>query len=171
MRKFLYLLLAACFMSVLSSTSMAADGELENRLIKALKIKKNGLDRQARSRPVILAYQQAGILKRSRNRRIDYMDFYIVDKPASFMGQKLVLLEEEYMDTWVGCCVSPGMGLAVQVSSNTDAMEKFALENACTLTPHFDLKARFKDYLIKHQLPVADYAYLSCRERDLPEDE
>ncbi|MCH8621794.1 hypothetical protein [Undibacterium sp. TS12] len=143
------------------------DKGLEPRLRKALQIRKNGQERQARSRPVILAYKQAGILGKVPQQRADYIDFYLLRKPASFMGHRLVLLEEEYMDSYVGCCVSPGMGLAVQVHGDTSTVQEFAQKNACTFTAHADLAERLKTYGISHWLPKADYATLSCRERDL----
>ncbi|MBC3920163.1 hypothetical protein H8L32_22055 [Undibacterium sp. CY18W] len=166
MKKFFYLNAFGILLGALSFPSQAAESDLENRLIQALSIKNNGTDRQAQSRPVITAYKQAGILARQTDARADYVDFYLLRKPASFMGHKLVLLEEEYMDTYVGCCVSPGMGLVVQVSDSTKNMQNFAEKNACTFKPHADVFDTLKTYGIKNKLPKVDYASLSCRERD-----
>lgn len=166
MKKILQRMITSSLLGMLSSPSLAADAGLESQLTKALKIKANGPDRQARSGPVILAYQRAGILNKKPDQRADYVDFYLLHKAASFMGHKLVLLEEEYMDNYVGCCVSPGLGLVLQTSGETMPLQDFAEKNACTLTLHADVFDRLKTYGIKHKLAKADYALLSCRERD-----
>lgn len=158
------LLLSLTAMPVVSFA--ASDTSLEARLVRALSIKNNSTERLAKSRPVIAAYKQAGTLRKQADERADYIDFYLLRKPASFMGHKLVLLEEEYMDTYVGCCVSPGLGLVVQVNGDTHAMQDFAEKNACTFTPHADVFDTLKTYGIKNNLPKVDYASLSCRERD-----
>ncbi|BBB69647.1 hypothetical protein UNDYM_5394 [Undibacterium sp. YM2] len=166
MNKILYFLLSGLLLSAASSHSLASDARLENQLILALKIKPDGQDRQAESRPVIRAYQQAAIISKKPQQRADYIDFYLLQKPASFMGHTLILLEEEYMDKYVGCCVSPGLGLVLQVEADTRPLQDFAEKNACTFKPHADVFDTLKTYGIRHKLPKADYASLSCRERD-----
>ena len=169
MHKILYCLACAVMsllLSTLSAHSLAADTRLENQLILALKIKPDGQDRLAESRPVIRAYQQATIISKKPQQRADYIDFYLLQKPASFMGHTLILLEEEYMDKYVGCCVSPGMGLMLKTNVDTRAVQEFAEKNACTFTPHADVFDRLKTFGIAHKLATADYAMLSCRERD-----
>lgn len=161
----LYCLMTALFFGTLPIPGMAAEG-LENQLIPALKIKQNGQDRQAESRPVILAYQRAGLISKKPQQRADYIDFYLLQKPASFMGHQLILLEEEYMDKYVGCCVSSGLGLMLRVNADTRPLQDFADKNACTFTPHADVFDRLKTYGIQHKLDKADYAQLSCREWD-----
>ncbi|WP_423035113.1 hypothetical protein [Undibacterium sp. Tian12W] len=167
MKKILHCLLSgSLLLAMSSSSSLAAESTLESQLINALKIKQNTELRQAKSRPVIQAYQQAGILSKKPDQRADYVDFYLLRKPASFMGHTLVVLEEEYMDTYVGCCVSPGLGLVLQVEADTRPLQDFAEKNACTFKPHADVFDTLKTYGIRHKLPKADYASLSCRERD-----
>lgn len=167
--KILYCLACAMMgllLSSLSPHSLAADARLENQLILALKIKPDGQDRQARSRPVIRAYQQAAFISKKPQQRADYIDFYLLQKPASFMGHTLILLEEEYMDEYVGCCVSPGISLMLKANADTQAVQDFANKNACTFTPHADMFDRLRIFGIDHKLAKADYAMLSCRERD-----
>lgn len=166
MKKILYCLLSGLLLGAAATSSLATETALENQLIKALKIIQNTEERQAKSRPVIRAYQQAGILNKKPDQRADYIDFYLLRKPASFVGHKLVMLEEEYMDTYVGCCVSPGLGLVLQIEADTRSLQDFADKNACTFKPHADVFDTLKTYGIRHKLPKADYASLSCRERD-----
>lgn len=166
MKNILYCLMMAFLPGIFLSSAMAVDNRLENQLILALKIKPDGQDRQAESRPVIRAYQQAAIISKKPQQRADYIDFYLLQKPASFMGHTLILLEEEYMDKYVGCCVSPGMGLMLKTNADTQAVQEFADKNACTFTPHADVFDRLKTFGIAHKLAKADYAVLSCRERD-----
>jgi hypothetical protein len=35
------------------------------------------------------------------------------------MTHELVMIEQEYMTTWIGCCVSPGVGVTVRVNGST----------------------------------------------------
>jgi len=166
MKNLMYYLIMAFLPGIFSSSAMAADTRLENQLILALKIKPDGQDRQAESRPVMRAYQQAAIISKKPQQRADYIDFYLLQKPASFMGHTLILLEEEYMDQYVGCCVSPGMGLILKTNADTRAVQDFANKNACTFTPRADVFDRLRMFHIDHKLAKADYAMLSCRERD-----
>ncbi|MFZ6875334.1 hypothetical protein ACO0LF_24975 [Undibacterium sp. Di27W] len=166
LNKILYCLLSGLLLSTLSPHSLASDARLENQLILALKIKADGQDRQAESRPVIRAYQQAAIISKKPQRRADYIDFYLLQKPASFMGHQLILLEEEYMDVYVGCCASPGIGLMLKTNADTRSVQDFAKKNACTFTPHADVFDRLRMFGIDHKLARGDYAILSCRERD-----
>lgn len=48
------------------------------------------------------------IAKKPNIKRYDYNDVYNVKKPLSFKGQNVVLLTDEYMSEYVGCCVSEG---------------------------------------------------------------
>ncbi len=47
-------------------------------------------------------------------------------KPYEFMGQNVVLISDEYMSEYVGCCVSEGWGAVFKQTTNLILIEKFA---------------------------------------------
>jgi hypothetical protein len=99
-------------------------------------------------------------------RRFDYTDYYLLKKPASFMGHELVLIEEEYIAQYIGCCVSPGAGVTVKAHGNTRKLQAFARAQRCTLSDPVDVQHALSEVAIKARLQKGHYASLSCRERD-----
>ena len=150
-----------------SAVALAADAEpLESGLRHALQLKRGTAERTGTSGQAIRAYMQAGLLRTKPDQRFDYTDYYVLQKPAPFLGHELVLIEEEYITRYIGCCVSPGVGVTVKVQGSTQNLEKFAQANRCTLTDNVDLAHELREVAIKNRFPKAHYASLSCRERD-----
>lgn len=143
-----------------------SDQGLESGLISALSLKKGTTDRAGDSGAAIRAYIRAGLVNKRPNRRVDYTDYYLLKQPAKFMGHELVVIEEEYMGPYVGCCVSPGAGVSVKVVGSTKNLEEFASANKCAFTDHVDLQNELRHVGIKADLPQGEFASLSCRERD-----
>jgi hypothetical protein len=146
--------------------SAGQDSNLEDGLANALRLKSGSAQRTGTSGKAIQAYMHAGLIGKKPTQRIDYTDYYLLRKPAGFMGHELVVIEEEYMAQYVGCCVSPGAGLSVKVKGRTDNLEAFARQNKCTFTDKVDLQRTLREASVKVALPAARYATLSCRERD-----
>jgi hypothetical protein len=142
---------------------------VEMGLIKALQFDHQKQDRMGDSSIAIAAYVKAAYLNKKPNTRADYIDFYVLKRPATLLGHTLVVIEHEYMSEYIGCCASPGMGLLIKTSGSTANLEKFSKENACTFSNHVDVIERLKNYSIKAKLAPGNYASLSCRERDVPE--
>lgn len=161
------LLLAACFPLACAATMQ----ELESGLLHALQLKKGTSERTGTSGKAIEAYVHAGLLGKKPNQRYDYTDYYLLRKPASFLGHELVLIEEEYITQYIGCCVSPGAGVTVKVHGSTHKLEQFAHANRCTLTENVDFAQALREVAIRNKVPKAHYASLSCRERDAERDE
>mgnify|MGYP001758737813 FL=1 len=107
-----------------------------------------------------------GIVNKKPNQRADYTDYYLVNKPAKFMGHDLIVIEEEYMSQYIGCCVSPGVGVTVKVIGNTKNLENFARINGCTFTDNVNLQEELSSVGINATLTQGRFASLSCRERD-----
>ncbi|WP_425253959.1 hypothetical protein ACPJXG_08655 [Janthinobacterium sp. NFX145] len=154
------LLLATC------CASAAADPALETELAHALYLKKGTTERAGTSGKAIQAYVREGYIGKRPDQRFDYTDYYLLKKPASFMGHELVLIEEEYITQYIGCCVSPGAGVTVKVRGNTQKLQAFASAQRCTLTDPVDMQHALSEAAIKARLPQGHYASLSCRERD-----
>ncbi|MBR7635523.1 hypothetical protein [Janthinobacterium lividum] len=161
-----FLLAASC-----ASAHAAADPGLESGLIHALQLKKGTTERVGTSGKAIAAYMREGYIGKHPDQRADYTDYYLLKKPASFMGHELVLIEEEYITQYIGCCVSPGAGVTVKVRGNTKKLQAFARAQRCTLTDPVDVQHALNDVAIKTRMPKGHYASLSCRERDAERDE
>lgn len=159
-------LLALVLFSIPAAHAVADEQELENGLIGALRLKKGTTERIGDSGKAIQAYMREGLVDKKPNRRADYTDYYLLKRPAKFMGHELVLIEEEYMSRYVGCCVSPGVGISVRVNGNTKNLERFAEANKCSFVDQVDLQAELSGFRIKASLPPGNYVSLSCRERD-----
>ena len=163
--------IALALLAASAATALAADTRsLESGLLHALQLKQGTSERTGTSGKAIEAYMHAGLLGKKPNQRYDYTDYYLLTQPATFLGHELVLIEEEYITQYIGCCVNPGAGVTVKVHGNTHKLEQFARDNRCTLTDHVDFAHALREVAIKNKVPKARYASLSCRERDAERD-
>lgn len=161
--KLFTLILLSSFLTVASASDVQ---DLEKSLINALSLKKGSTERLGNSGKTIQSYMKEGFVNKKPNQRADYTDYYLLKKPAMFMGHELLVIEEEYMSKYIGCCVSPGMGVTVKVSGSPKNLENFAVKNKCTLTNDVDIQAELKSVSVNANFPRGQYASLSCRERD-----
>lgn len=165
-------LCSAALLVLVSSLVAAADpgpgpgAELETGLAQAMHLKKGSSERVGTSGQAIQAYMHAGLIDSKPNQRADYTDYYLLNKPARFMGHELVMIEEEYMSRYIGCCVSPGAGLSVKVSGSLKSLEQFARAHRCSLNDNVDVQGELASLGIRRKLAPGRYATLSCRERD-----
>jgi len=113
--------------------------------------------------------QQGFIAKKANISRADYNDVYKLKKPYQFMGQNIVLISDEYMSEYVGCCVSEGWGAVFKQTSNLKLIQQFAKTNQCNISPK-EPDSDYYGFKIS-SLPKGNYYELSCRERDLNESE
>lgn len=143
------------------------DQDIESGLINALRLKKGTTERVGNSGKAIQAYMREGIVNKKPNARADYTDYYLVNKPAKFLGHDLIVIEEEYMTKYIGCCVSPGAGVTVKVIGDTNNLEEFAHVNGCTFTDNVNLQEELSILAINATLPQGIFASLRCRERDI----
>jgi hypothetical protein len=168
LRKILFALLIAS--GFVNAAVAANDPMLERGLLDAMRLKPGTTERSTKSGPMIMAYVKDGYLDLKPIQRADYVDYRLFKKPAQLMGHTLMLVEEEYMTKYSGCCVNEGLGVTVKVVGKTTQLEKFAEQNGCAFTPHVDLADELKSVGIKSSIPKAEYATLSCRERDIAAD-
>ena len=164
-------LCAAAALALASAFASAGPGpgpgpELENDLAQAMHLKKGGSERIGTSGKAIQAYMHAGLIDSKPNLRADYTDYYLLKQPAPFMGHELVMIEEEYMSRWIGCCVSPGAGLSVKVNGSLKPLAQFARAHRCSLLDNADVQGELASLGIRRKLAPGRYATLSCRERD-----
>ncbi|RYH70097.1 MAG: hypothetical protein EON54_01865 [Alcaligenaceae bacterium] len=112
----------------------------------------------------IRAYMAEGIINKRPNQRLDYTDYYVVNKPAQFLGHELQLIEQEYMTTYVGCCVSPGTGLTVRLNGSPANLRQFAIQNRCSFEDNVNFQEVMRGFKLTSR--PGNYASISCRERD-----
>ncbi|WP_219133566.1 hypothetical protein [Janthinobacterium sp. UMAB-60] len=164
-------LIGSLLLAASCASAHAADPGLETDLIHALHLKQGTTARVGTSGKAIRAYMREGYLGQHPDQRSDYTDYYLLKKPASFMGHELVLIEEEYITQYIGCCVSPGAGVIVKVLGSTKTLQAFARAQRCTLRDPVDIRHELNEVAIKTRMPKGHYASLSCRERDAEREE
>ncbi|UZW58894.1 hypothetical protein [Lysobacter enzymogenes] len=165
MKRLVPLAWLACALLPLAAFA-ADDAALEKGLTDAMRYDRAKGERAAPSGPALQAYIQAGYLELKPSVRADYTDYRLLKKPAPFMGQTLVMVEEEYMTQYIGCCVDEGVSAVVRVAGSTAAMETFAKANACSFEPKYDPVEALTANRLGIGLPPGKYAKLSCHERD-----
>jgi len=148
-----------------AGTALCATSEdLEAELLIALRPAPS-LKRQENAGAVIRKYKAEGFIP-FRPKRIDYRDYYRLTKPAKVLGHELVLLEEEYMTKFIGCCVDEGAGVFVRLSGRATTLESFAKANKCRVET-FDTEEEVrKSTGVTFSLPAGSYAALLCHARD-----
>ncbi|QQP96758.1 hypothetical protein [Lysobacter enzymogenes] len=144
----------------------ADDAALEKGLTDAMRYDRAKSERVAPSGPALQGYIQAGYFGLKPDVRADYTDYRLLKRPAPFMGQSLVLVEEEYMSQYIGCCVDEGVSAVVRVSGSTAKLEAFAKANACRFEPKYDPAEELTGRNLGISLPPGNYARLSCHEND-----
>ncbi|WP_426101423.1 hypothetical protein [Massilia sp. TSP1-1-2] len=166
MKKLIVILLVLLTACSKVSSAPPEQPDLEAGLIKALSLNPSTRDRLGDSGQALQAYIKAGYLDLKPAQRADYTDYRVFKKPATLMGHTLVIVEEEYMTRFIGCCVSPGVGVTVRLSGSSDNLEKFADKNGCAFIALEHPQAELSTFGIKASFPKGKYASLSCRERD-----
>jgi tetratricopeptide (TPR) repeat protein len=144
---------------------------METGLINALRYDMRSSTRVGNSGDAIQVYMGEGYVSMGPNKRANYTDYYVVTRPTKFMGHDLVLIEEEYLvPPVVGCCVNPGAGVTVRVNGSTNTLQEFATYNRCSFTPHVNLLQKQRAVGIQSGVSPGEYASLSCRERELSQN-
>jgi hypothetical protein len=140
---------------------------LDSDLINSLKFNNEKKERNGNYGEAIRAYMKEGIVDKKPNQRADYTDYYVINNPTEFMGHELIVIEEEYMDSYIGCCVSPGAGAIIKINGSSENLKNFSKNNYCSLSENIDIKNEMENIGIKKNFPSGNYASLSCRERDI----
>ncbi|QTR54444.1 hypothetical protein [Thiothrix unzii] len=140
---------------------------IENQLADSISFKSNTKEREKTSSDIIKIFKDSNVISQSPNGRVDYTDYYIIGSPAKLMGHDILLIEEEYMDENIGCCVNPGFGFSVKINGNISNLVSFAENNGCSFEEALTLSEKLKSLDINYNLPQGDFVYLSCRENDI----
>jgi hypothetical protein len=155
--------LASAFLT--EAGAQPAPDRLQAGLVDAMRLNTQTGERIGDSGAAIRAYIQAGYLRARPEKRFDYTDYRILRRPARLLGQELVLIEEEYLTRFIGCCVNAGVGAVVRATADTSAIDAFAAANRCSIAKGRDVIATLESVGLKPA--QGEYLQLSCRERDV----
>lgn len=145
--------------------SKAAGVAAEAALVEALSLDARTGERLTPSGPAVRAFIAGGHVGRKPDLRFDYNDYRMLRKPARLFGFTILVLEEEYMAKYVGCCVSPGLGVMLTGHGDARKLAAFARANGCSLEAPADPSGIPAELGLA--VPAAGLTYLSCRERDV----
>jgi hypothetical protein len=112
-----------------------------------------------------------GFLPIKPDERADYVDYRRVRKPLSLFGHQVVVIEEEYLTQYIGCCVNPGLGLVIETNGAMGDLNAFLVPNKCHKRTGSDYDPTYSLKLAGVK-PKADatYVIISCRQDDLRDD-
>ncbi|PHV22840.1 hypothetical protein CSQ92_07370 [Janthinobacterium sp. BJB446] len=86
-----------------------------------MQLKHGTTERTGASCKIIKQYMRAGLLGKKSSLRFDNTDYYMLKKPTTFISHKLDITQ------YIGCYVSPGIGLTVKVNGEMQNLEQFAI--------------------------------------------
>jgi hypothetical protein len=164
MRKLLIALMI--LMSAGSAAQASEISSTEALLRRAMAPGSEAGTRRVDSGVAIRAYIAKGLVRRKPDQRADYVDYRRVRKPAKLFGHKLIVIEEEYLTVFIGCCVNTGIGIVIEQVGSLDELDAFITANRCSKNGIYDPKESMKLAGVK---PTANATYvsISCRENDL----
>lgn len=165
-RYLMWIAFAGCgFLVGVGIEPSAVQADTTQTLMSSLSLDKRTNQRAAPSATAIKAYIAGGYVGRKPDIRFDYTDYRKFRKPAQFFGYTILVIEEEYMAEYVGCCVSPGLGLVLSGKGDPRQLSAFAQANGCSVEHPVDLSGSLGD--LRLGLPSTAMTRLSCRERDV----
>lgn len=153
-----------CAMLCAAPGTGAAAAQPEQSLIRALSLDAATGQRLAPSATAIKAFIAGGYVPRKPDLRFDYTDYRALRKEARLFGFTILVLEEEYMAKYVGCCVSPGLGVMLSGAGDLAMLTAFAAANGCSVEAPADASDLPAD--LKIPAHAGQLTSLSCRERD-----
>jgi len=162
MKRVILLALLLCPVMSLASSEQA--------VISLLKASPENVQPSLETQKALEMLKQHGIIKNEPDIVADYNHIYIANKQLPVLGGVLLALDHEYLEDWIGCCVNPGVALALKVKKDKDdssALASFAKENHCNVMPFEqsfmtkDLKEAAFDHVKKEDVLV-----LSCKLSD-----
>jgi hypothetical protein len=150
-----------------SPASQAGDAEaLAAGLVRTMRLNAERTERLAEPGEAIRAYIKAGYVRLKPELREEYTDYRVMRLPAKLFGQELLVVEEEYLTKFIGCCVNEGVGVILRVTADLAPLKEFAAANGCSLrNDRTDIVATLQKLKVK---PVeGELVAMSCRTRDM----
>lgn len=148
--------------SPVAERSIPDDAALQSMVMDSLRLRPGTGERMVDSGKMIVALANSGYVNLKPDERWDYSDYRFLKKRADFLGHEIIVIEEEYFEKWIGCCVNPGLAITFKLNGNTDFLQTFARNNKCKIG--FDGDKYYGPAL--PPAPKGTYATLSCKEGD-----
>jgi hypothetical protein len=168
MRAIFSLIFGLVFVLTAAVGSAAELSPQEKLLLGAMTLRSSDpYAREVGSGEAIGALIKSGHVKRKPFQRADYVDYWPLKKSVTFFGHKVLLLEEEYLVEFIGCCVNVGIGMVIEETGDTSELESFAKANQCRKEGEDYWKGSLENAGLKPKAGVK-YSYISCREKDGP---
>lgn len=158
------ILAVLCAVVASYASEAPANQDLVEKLLHALRPVPD-FKRQENVGAVIREFKAHGLVP-FRPQRVEYTDFYPLLKRATVFGHDLVLIEEEYLTKFIGCCVNEGGGLVLRINGALDKLENWAEANQCRIEQFRDEKEFLEYSRVRFAVPPGAYARISCRVRD-----
>jgi hypothetical protein len=150
-----------------SPALQAGDAEaLAAGLVRTMRLNAERTERLDEPGDAIRAYIKAGYVRLKPELREEYTDYRVMRLPAKLFGQELLVVEEEYLTKFIGCCVNEGVGVILRVTADLAPLKEFAAANGCSLrNDRTDIVATLQKLKVK---PVeGELVAMSCRTRDM----
>ena len=145
--------------------SATTDETLAAGLVGVMRLNAERTERLAEPGEAIRAYIKAGYVRLKPELREEYTDYRVVRQPAKFFGQELLVIEEEYLTKFIGCCVNEGVGVILRVTADLAPLKEFAAANGCRVG-----NERLETVEMLQKLKVksveGEFVSMSCRTRD-----
>ena len=146
-------------------TDNAGQKTAESLLLDSLRLPPGGSGRMMDSGDMIVSLAKAGYVSLKPDTRYGYSDYRLLKKPL-FIGQhEAVVIDEEYFDEFIGCCVNPGIAITFKTKGSTRDLEEFARRNRCRITSD-NSAFYFYDGPALPAAPQGTYVTLSCKKDD-----
>ena len=155
-----------CLVSLLAWPASAMADDTERELELAITYNTHTKERVLSFPDLIRSMDAAGLVTLKPDFRADYIDYRFAKKSASLYGFSLVMIEEEYVTQWIGCC--PNRGFSILLKGNGDAarLTDLAAKNYCEIWSDEVARERL-DY--SGVTPTSgNYTGINCRENTLP---
>ncbi|PTL76717.1 hypothetical protein [Vitiosangium sp. GDMCC 1.1324] len=97
--------------------------------------------------------------------REDYSSFYTPLSDIELFGRKVLAVEYEYIEEWIGCCVTNGFAVLLPNTPGDDAaLDRFARENNCKVRVGKDVI--YVPGAWDSQNEAGKFIQLSCKDSD-----
>lgn len=123
------------FLMISVSSSVFADAAQE--LVSALKMTPDKIQEEPGNLGVLKFLKEKGLINIEPDFVADYSHTYYAKSDVLVFGAKLLALDFEYLDRYVGCCVDPGIALVLNIENSQSEYQgvvKFAKDNICSVT-------------------------------------
>jgi hypothetical protein len=131
--KFTKATIGAAFVCLTAVTAAIADTHSKEILERALSVTLGAKQRQIDRGEAIRVLADHGLVSLIPDFRADYTDYRLVSGQLQFFDYPVVIVIEEYITEWMGCCPDPGIGVIIRGPVAETRLQSFAQTNSCQI--------------------------------------